>query len=352
MPKHTDTKKVFHLQYPIIQAPMAGGATTPELIAAVCRCGGLGSLGAGYLDYDAIKFAIKRIRQQTNKVFAVNLFSPERSYASAEALQMACEAVNQCSPEMGRVTQLIAPPYAPSFDDQVAAVLEEKVPVVSFTFGLPGLEIIRALQSNSSVVLATATTVEEALLLQEYQVDAIVLQGSEAGGHRGSFMPSADVSLSPIASLLQNTRTKVQLPLIASGGVMRGATIAQLLDLGASAVQLGTAFLCCKESGIAQSYKDALLNQSHDSTVLTRAFSGKLARGISNTFIQRMRAHEQHILDYPIQNKLTNPLRTSAKQCNNTEFMSLWAGQGVALSRDLDVHSLFTLLIEEMNVQQ
>lgn len=167
---------------------------------------------------------------------------------------------------------------------QIVAVLEEKVPVVNFTFGIPSHHIINELKSNGAFVIGTATTLLEAIVLQENNVNAIVMQGREAGGHRGSFLDSAENSLLPITELVQNTIKKVDLPLIASGGIMNGESIGKLIHFGVSGVQLGTAFLCCREAGIPKSYKNLLLSQKTDTTVLTRAFSGKLARGINNKF--------------------------------------------------------------------
>lgn len=288
------------IKHPIIQAPMAGGATTPELVASVSNSGGLGSLAGGYLPPAEIKSAIRRIRELTAKPFSVNLFLPEEHQATQEQMQQACDAINDCASEIGISISPIAGPYAPSFDEQLAVLLEEKIPAASFTFGIPSPAAIKALKSNQIFVMATATTLDEAYALYECGVDAIVAQGSEAGGHRGSFLNSAEHSLIPINTLVQQIIAEISLPVIASGGIMNGVAIARVIKSGASAAQLGTAFLCCKESGIAESYKRVLLNQTVDNTVLTRAFSGKLARGINNRFIQCMAGKTDSILDYPI----------------------------------------------------
>ncbi|MDF1760487.1 MAG: nitronate monooxygenase [Coxiellaceae bacterium] len=334
-------------KYPIIQAPMAGGATTPELIAAVSNGGGLGSLGAGYLSAADIKQAIAKIRQLTDKPFAVNLFVPEPHAATSQQMQTACQAINQCSQTLHHEVTPVQAPYATAFNDQVAVLLAEKIPVMSFTFGIPDINIIKQFKANKTFMIGTATTLAEAEALQENQVDAIVAQSSEAGGHRGSFLDSAENSLAPLNTLLHQLAEAIDIPIIASGGIMDGQTIAQCLQAGASAAQLGSAFLCCDESGIPAAYKQLLLNQTKDNTVLTRAFSGKLARGVSNQFTQCMQTKTDTILDYPIQNKLTSTMRKIAKQQSNTEYMSLWAGQSVHKASALSAQALFTKLINE-----
>ncbi len=343
----TKLTELIGLQYPIIQAPMAGGATTANLVAAVANAGCLGSLGAGYLAPDEISKTIKQIRELTQRVFAVNLFVPEPHVATKDQMRTACDAINQCALELNIETQPIEGPYAPSFENQIAMLLREKVPVVSFTFGIPGADIIQKFKANGTVIIGTATTLAEATALQEAGVDAIVAQSSEAGGHRGTFLDSAEGALVPLSKLLQQLIGKISLPVIASGGIMNGKKIAAVMISGAAAVQMGTAFLTCAESGIHPKYKHILLEQKQDNTTLTRAFSGKMARGINNQFIQCMQSKTDAILDYPIQNALTKIMRAKAKEVNAVEFMSLWAGQSAALCRDVSAKELINQLISE-----
>lgn len=333
----TELTQIIGLQYPIIQAPMAGGATTPALVASISELNGLGSLGAGYLSPDVIRDKIKAIRAITQKPLAVNLFVPNEHKASSQAIRLACDAINQCARQLGADIKGIDGTYAPPFEEQIHVLLNEKIPVFSFTFGIPGIDIIKEFKSNNTIVIGTATTLEEAQALEEYMVDAIILQGSEAGGHRGGFLEADENSLYPLKDLLRQVKKSIHIPLIASGGIMDGRAIVEHLELGASAVQLGTAFLCCPETGIPEAYKKLILQQDSDKTVLTRSFSGKLARGIENQYIRCMSHKEETILDYPIQNKLTQVMRTKAKEESNTEFMSLWAGQSAPLSRQLDL---------------
>lgn len=331
---NTRITRLLNIQLPIIQAPMAGGATTPELVAAVSNAGGLGSLGAGYMSADEIRKSIKHIRELTHQPFAVNLFIPEKHHATVEQIERATNAVQATCPELHFKLNNIKPPYAHSFEEQMNAILEEKVPVFSFAFGIPSSYWIEHFKKNGMILIGTATTLEEANLLEKNNIDMIVAQGSEAGGHRGTFLGTAEDALMNLSSLVQLLVPHIHIPIIAAGGIMNANDIVSLLKLNVDAVQMGTAFLCCTESGIASCYKKILLDSHHDTTTLTRAFSGKLARGLNNAFIQRMRPFENDILDYPIQNSLTKSMRSEAAKQNNTDFMSLWAGQAAYLCKE------------------
>ncbi len=337
--------ELLKITLPIIQAPMAGGATTPELVAAVSNAGGLGSLGAGYMTADEIKTTIKKIKSLTNKPFSVNLFIPEKYHATDEQIEQARKNVQTSCSELNFHVECIKPPYAPSFEEQMNVIVEEEVPIFSFTFGIPPNNWIEIFKKNAIILMGTATSLAEAKLLEENNIDIIVAQGSEAGGHRGTFLGKAENALTSVSSLVSLLIEHIKIPVIAAGGIMNAKGIIELLILGASAVQMGTAFLCCTESGIHPLYKKLLLSLSKDNTTLTRAFSGKLARGIANEFITKMQSHEKYILDYPIQNTLTRAMRQTAAKQNNTEFMSMWAGQAAYLCKTLPAAQL----IEELN---
>jgi nitronate monooxygenase len=342
---HTKITKILNIILPIIQAPMAGSATTPELVAAVSNAGGLGSLGAGYMTADEIKLAIKKIRALTNKPFSVNLFIPEKHHATDEQIEHARKVVQASCAELNFTVDSIKPPYAPPFKEQMNVIVEEKVPVFSFTFGIPSAYWLEIFKRNKLTLIGTATSLEEALFLEKNGIDAIVAQGSEAGGHRGTFLGKAENALMELSSLTSILVENIKVPIIAAGGIMNAKGIVDTLLLGASAIQMGTAFLCCTESGISPLYKKFLLDTSHDNTILTRAFSGKLARGIVNEFITKMQPHEKNILDYPIQNALTSAMRKEAYKQNNIDFMSMWAGRAAYLCKALPAAQL----IEELN---
>jgi len=329
----TKLTRKLNVQYPIIQAPMAGGPTTPELVAAVSNAGGMGSLGAGYLAPDQIRSAIKAIRQLSDRPFGVNLFVPEEPNTSDDRIDGMNDYLDKYRAELGIASSPPVPKLAESFEEQVEVLLEENVPVFSFTFGIPSLEVIQAFQRRGTVVIGTATTVEEGARLEASGVDAVVAQGSEAGGHRGTFATSAGCALIGTMALVPQMVDHLSVPVIASGGIMDGRGLAASLVLGAAAVQMGTAFLTSIESGAHAAHKRKIVASREDSTEITYAYSGKAARGIRTEFMDDMRLYTGTIPDYPIQNVLTRDIRQAAAKTNNPEFMSLWAGQGLRLAQ-------------------
>jgi nitronate monooxygenase len=347
----TTLAKTLGIKIPIVQAPMAGGATTPELVAAVSNAGGLGSLAAGYLNPDDIRKNIFKIRQLTDKPFAVNLFVSEEHQATKIQIKQMCHIIEKACVELKVQIEPIEPPYAPEFDEQLKVILEEKISIFSFTFGMPSQTWLKKFKKNKTLLLGTATTLKEAQQLQEQGIDIIIGQGSEAGGHRGTFIGSTEDALINISVLVPQLAKYINVPIVAAGGIMDANGIIAAMHLGAAGVQMGTAFLSCPESGIHPKYKEALLNAKQDNTVLTRAFSGKLARGINNKFIKRMQIHEKHILDYPIQNALTRTMRKIAEKNNCIDFMALWAGQAAHLSKAIPAAELIKKLHKNVVAQ-
>jgi nitronate monooxygenase len=337
------------IEIPIIQAPMAGGSDTPELAAAVSNAGGLGSLGVSYLVPDQIAESIRQVRTRTDRPFNVNLFAraPEPDPKIDPAPMLAVLA------EIHEAFGLPAPvpPVLPAdpFPEQFEAVLEARPPVFSFTFGIPGREAMARLSAAGIVILGTATTVAEARLLVDAGVDAIVAQGAEAGAHRGTFAGPFEEAMIPTLDLVQGIRRVVEAPVIASGGLMDGQDVRAAIALGASAAQLGTAFLPCPESGAPESHKRAILAARADTTVITRAFSGRPSRGIANAFTAKLAGKEHTILPYPLQNTLTRAMRAAAAKRGDSGFLSLWAGKGVTRSRSLPAVKLVECLVDEMN---
>jgi len=336
------------VELPIIQAPMGGGPSTPELVAAVSNAGGLGSLGAPYLTPEQILDAVHRVRLLTDKPFAVNLFAgayhTETTVDPRPMLALLSEVHSALA---------LPPPVLPvlppdPFPAQLAAVLETRPPIFSFTFGIPKPQDIARLRACDMSVVGTATTVEEARHLEAAGVDGILAQGAEAGAHRGTFSGPFDHAMIPTLELVRRISSVVTLPVTASGGLMHGADIAAVLAAGASAAALGTAFLACPESGASEAYKQAVLAARADTTVITRAFSGRPARGIANSFIAKLRTHEAAILPYPLQNALTRAMRAAAAQRGESGFLSLWAGTGVARARALPAGELVRQLATEL----
>ncbi len=317
---------ILELKHPIIQAPMAG-VTTPEFVVSSAEAGILGSIGAGYLSVEATRQFIREVKERTDKSFAVNLFVPEQVEMKQHYLREAYEALQPFGKQLG-MSFWKAPLSKVDFEGQVQTVLDEGVSVCSFTFGLPDDKTIQMLKGNDIYLIGTATTVEEAKLAQQAGMDAVVVQGSEAGGHRGSF--TRDGALIPLDELLREVVATVQIPVIAAGGIATKERVAQALSAGAQAVQIGTALLATDESGAHPVYKQAVLAAGEGSTVVTKAFSGKMARGINNRFISEM--NDAVIAPYPYQNDLTKEIREAAAQQGKSDFMSLWAGESVHLS--------------------
>ena len=327
------------IEHPIVLAPLAGGPGTRAL----------GSLGAGYLAPHALRDDIRKVRALTSRPFLVNLFAHAGSSPPAPSAEETARAVAFVAPFRAEVGLVGEPalPAPPSFRDQLAVVLEESVPVFSVTSGTLGREDVQAIQRRGTIVMGTATTPDEARELVAAGMQAVVAQSSEAAGHRATFASPPDKALVGMMALLPRIADAVNVPVIAAGGIMDGRGIAAALALGASGVQLGTAFLACPESGASPAYKAAVLAARHggDPTVLTSAFSGRLARALSNRFAEA--ATRAPILPYPQQNALTGELRQAAAKAGKSDLLSLWAGQAVGLARSLPARELVQELTAE-----
>ncbi len=326
---------------------MAGAASSPELVAAVSNAGGLGSFGAGYLTPAQIAETIAQIRALTSRPFGMNLFAGGFDGTGTRDASRILELMAPHHARLGLPPPTTPDEFLPDFEEQVEVVFDTNVPIFSFTFGIPAAEIIAKAKARDIKLMGTATTVAEARALHAAGVDAIVAQGSEAGAHRGTFLASCEDSLIGTLALVPQIVDATPLPVIASGGIMDGRGIVAAAALGASAVQMGTAFLACPESGAAEAYKAAVLAARDDATILTRAFSGRMARGLANSFALEMTAHAQELLRYPAQNNLTRPMRTAAARQGDADHLSLWAGQAAPLARAMPAADLVALLVKE-----
>ncbi|MFJ3665020.1 nitronate monooxygenase [Streptomyces sp. NPDC090106] len=335
--------------HPIVQAPMAGGVSVPQLAAAVSEAGGLGFLAAGYKTTDGMYQEIKQIRGLTARPFGVNLFMPQPEHADPAAVdvyahQLAGEAAwyetELGDPDSGRDD---------SYETKLAVLVDNPVPVVSFHFGVPTPEALESLRRVGTRTFVTATTAEEALAVERAGADAVIAQGVEAGGHQGTHrdLPETEGAGIGLLSLLAQIRETVALPVVAAGGLMRGSQIAAVLAAGASAAQLGTAFLATPESGAAAVHKQALTDPLYARTELTRAFSGRPARGLVNRFL---REHGPYApAAYPEIHHLTSPLRKAAAKAGDAQGMALWAGQGHWMARGLPAGQLVATLAAELD---
>jgi len=340
--------QLLKIQHPIIQAPMAG-SDSPILVAACSNAGILGSLGAQYLTPDEIESAIKKIRSLTDSSFAVNLFALG-SLTSPSVLEIE-NAIAQLKPYYERFE--VAPPSIEEVlnpinaDEQLQVILDAKVPVFSFTLGMLDVKWVSAFKNVGTTLIGTATNVEEAISFQAAGVHAVCAQGAEAGGHRGTFIGDYRKSMIKLKDLIPQVVNAVDLPVIAAGGIMDGNGIAAALRLGASAVQMGTAFLTVEESPVHSLYKDAVCKNDPDTTTITLAFSGGAARGIENQYIREN--PNSKFLPFPFHNALTKPFRKIANQRGETEYTNLWCGQSGSKARKLKVSELVEILVAETN---
>ena len=341
------------IRYPIIQGPFGGGLSTVDLVAAVSNAGGLGSFGMHHLPPEGIGAIIAQIRERTPAPFAVNLWVPLEGEAQQKlddtAFQANLERIRPYLEDMGLPAPQMPDRFGQDFEAQLEAVLEARPPVLSFVFGTPSSDVMRELRQRGIRTIGAATTVEEALTLERSGVELIVASGSDAGGHRPSFLKPSEESLVGTFSLIPQIADAVGVPVIAAGGIGDARGIAAAFTLGASAVQIGTLFLACHESGASEAHKAQLVTAAADDTVLTRAFSGRLARGIRNRFTHEMSAHEAQLPEYPIQNWFLHSLRQEAAQRNRPEYLALWAGQGVRFGRRQSALECFQTLVTQTN---
>lgn len=347
-----EVTELLHIKYPIIQAPMAGGITTSRLVAEVSNSGGLGTIGAGYMTPVQIRKQITDIKQLTSKYFGINLFVPNEFNVSHNEIKFAGEILQPIREQLNlHHDETIEIPKAnnvlETFKEQIKIVIEEKVPVCSFTFGIPSKGVIRELKQHSIILIGTATTVREAVEIEKSGMDIVVLQGSEAGGHRGNFINEDQESLVGLMSLIPQVVDHVSIPVISAGGIMDGRGFMASACLGAKGVQMGTAFLTCIESGAHKVHKEGILHAHEDQIVLTRSFSGKRARGIKNRFIEEMQKTEASVPDFPVQNALTQTIRKASAAQNNPGYMSLWSGQSPRLAKTQTVNTLIQSVISE-----
>lgn len=330
------------LPIPVIVAPMAGGPSTPELAAAGTRAGGLGFLAAGYLTAQALAERISAARDLTSGPLGVNLFAPQPSVAKSDEID---RYATQLASETARYG---AEPGPPRFNDddwaaKLDVVADLRPELVSFTFGGPSVQECARLRQCGITTAATVTTLAEAQQAAASGVDALAAQGPCAGGHRGTYDPAAAPAVQPLADLVAQVLTHTDLPVVAAGGLMTAADVAATLEAGAVAAQLGTAFLLADESGSSPVHRAALVDPRFTETVVTRAFSGRYARGLRNRFITD---HEsQAPLGYPQVHYMTSPLRAAAVRAGDADGTNVWAGTGFRKIRTGSVAEIIGTLV-------
>lgn len=350
--KTTNFCNHLNIRLPIIQAPMAGGIITPALISEVAKSGGLGSLPLGYLSIDEAQDFIRKTLALAAKQFAVNIFIPTPAvHPSKKQLTKMLAYINQHRLSLGLPILTEIPPWVePDIAELLDMIISEGISIISFTFGILSHNIMKMLLEKNVFVMGTATTVEEGLALEAVGCHAVIAQGYEAGGHRGGgFLEAHSGGFIGTMALVPQMVDALSIPVIASGGIMDGRGIAAALTLGASAVQMGTAFLTCEESAASVLHKQMILDSSAENTCITSVFTGKPVRGFKNEWvtITEKNLSDDDILPYPMQHQLTKELRSTANKLGRLEYTGLWSGQGTQLSRSMSVQCLMAALEKE-----
>jgi nitronate monooxygenase len=327
--------QLLQLDHPIVLGPFGGGPSTVELAAVVSNLGGLGSYGAHHLEPGAIRSVVSALREATPRTFAVNLWV-STSDLPAEGISRARfdAAVARLQPrydEAGAAAPAWQERFGQDFEEQVTALIEARPPAFSFVFGVPDARVLEACRDAGIVTLGTAVTVDEAVALDEAGVDVIVASGLEAGGHRVAFLREAEDSLVGTISLVPQVVDQVRAPVVAAGGVCDRRGVEATLALGAAGVQVGTAFLATEESGTTDEHRALLRQPGVRHTRLTRAFSGRLARGIPNELMDGLEEQPSQVEPFPLQGHLLAPLRAAAREQHRTDLLNLWAGQSNGL---------------------
>ncbi|KIO78784.1 hypothetical protein TH53_01470 [Pedobacter lusitanus] len=349
MKNTTQLLKQLNIDYPVIQGAMLG-VSTPKMAAEVSQAGGLGTLAAGGLSPEKTIQLIRETKQYTAKKFAVNLFAHDvpreidiQDFNHMQDFLQAYCKTNQLPFELKKPEDL----HFYSYQDQIDILIDEKIPVVSFTFGMLNPAAIAALKKNNSQLIGTATAVQEAIALEQSGVDMITAQGVEAGGHRGSFLNPDQLPQIGAMSLTPLITDAVKIPVLAAGGISSNKALKAAILLGAAGVQVGSLFIPADESMAAECYKNAVLNAADEDTQLTRAFSGRWARGLSNAFMKAVEKSGLKIPEYVVQNSLTSALRSYAQQNNLKDFISMWAGQSSSKAVRGKTRDIFAALVKD-----
>ncbi|GIH94266.1 NAD(P)H-dependent flavin oxidoreductase [Planobispora siamensis] len=325
-------ERLLGLDHPIVQGPFGGGLSSVALAAAVSEAGGLGSYGGHILAPDELTGLVATLKAATGRPFAVNLWVPHPGEAELRATPADVDRLRPYFEELGLPVPEAGHPAGQDFDDQADALLAAGPPVLSFVMGIPPARVIAEARRKGIPTIGTATTVDEAVALEQAGLDAIVASGSDAGGHRGAFLRPVGESLVGTFSLVPQIADAVSVPVIAAGGIADGRGVAAAITLGAHGVQIGTGFLATRESGASTLHKAALHTPAARVTVLTRLFSGRLARAIPNRFVREMAAFEAEVPPYPVQNALMLGLRREAGRRGLADLVNLWAGQAAPLT--------------------
>lgn len=315
----------FEMSIPLVAAPMSGGPTTPAMVSAATGAGGLGMLAAGYKTVEAVEAELKSVRAE-GIPFGINLFAPNPVPVDPDRYRAYAAIIQKEAEQFGLALPADPIEDTDRFDEKIALLLDDPVPMVSFTFGIPPRSVIAALQQAKTVVVQTVTTTQEALQARDAGVDMLAVQAAVAGGHSGTLTPLRPVQPVPIVDLVKQVTATVPLPVLAAGGLATPEAVADVIRAGAAAAVVGTVLLRATESGASATHQAALTDPARTETVLTHAFTGRPARGLRNTFIDNY--EDQAPFGYPAIHHLTSPLRKAAAAAGKPDYVHLWAGTG------------------------
>ena len=343
--------ELLEIEYPILQGPFGGGISTVELTTTVSNLGGLGGFGAYTLSPQEIYNTHKAIQSKTDKPYNLNLWVSDHDIINEEhTKEQYQKAVETFRPYFDLLQTDIPSPslsFESRFQNQLDVIFDIKPKVFSFMFGLLSENLIEDLHRQGTVVLGNATTLDEAIALEKTGVDAIVASGFESGGHRPSFLDKAELSTTGTFALIQLIKDRVKIPVVAAGGIANGRGIAGAFKLGADAVQIGTAFLATEESGALPVHKEFLFSEAAKSTTLTRAYTGRLGRGITTKITRDILAATDKTLPFPLQTHFMGALRTAALEQQKNDLVFFWSGQTAPLLKHKKASTLMQALIEE-----
>ncbi|BFM14776.1 nitronate monooxygenase [Maricurvus nonylphenolicus] len=349
----TRVSERLNIQYPIIQGPFGGGLSTLELLTIVSNSGGMGSYGAHILAPDDIIALVAAARQRTDKAFNINLWVSDHDAHGLDLDPASFERYLKLFKPFYDQLGVEYPDYPQNisqrFEEQVEAVIEAAPPVLSFVFGIPDKKVLQACKQRDIITMGAATTFDEARAITEAGIDIVLATGFEAGGHRVAFLKPAEQSLVGTYTLVRQIDHSLDVPLIAAGGIADARGIAAIQTAGAHAVQMGTAFLACRESGTSDEHKQVLFSDKAHNTVLSRNYTGRLARFIPDEFIEAIDKTEGLPLPFPLHSFFVAPIKAAAKAAGNAGFSSHYAGQGAPLLKHRDADALMSALVEELD---
>ncbi|MGH1441414.1 MAG: NAD(P)H-dependent flavin oxidoreductase [Cellvibrionaceae bacterium] len=350
MGPHNELTTLLNIRYPIVQGPFGGGLSSIELLSTVSNAGGLGSYGAHHLSPEEIGPLVANIRLKTSSPFAINLWLSNSDHDENVSRDQFEQYADLFGPIYRRFN-LPLPNYVEHYSenpaDQVDAAIQAAPPVLSFVFGVPDHEVIDRCKEKNIITIGTATTVSEAIALKKVGIDLVVATGFEAGGHRVSFLKEPEDCLTGTFALIPQVVDQLDIPVIAAGGIADIRGVRAAMALGAQGVQIGTAFLACKESGTSNQHRQILFKKQSEATVLSRAYTGRLARFVENEYIRAIEKTAQLPLPFPLQSFFSKAIKTAATKKNDDEYMSLYAGQAVSLLKHQRAEMLFQSLVTD-----